>query len=86
MEHVLGEVRIGVSKGASDIIILASPRFNEARAVLLGRRPSAASAPRPRASASAPEQIALEASARARAAETARLALISVNQAKVIVS
>ena len=50
--------------------------LNEARAVLLGRRPSAASAPRSRASASASEQIAQEASARARAAETARLAVV----------
>ena len=30
MEHVLGKVRIGVSKGAPDIIILVSSRFNEA--------------------------------------------------------
>ena len=30
MEHVLGKVRIGVSKGAPDIIIFLSPRFNEA--------------------------------------------------------
>lgn len=50
--------------------------LNEARSVLTGGRPSVAGSSRSHTPADTPEQIALEAAARARAAETARLAIV----------